>query len=61
MPGEQSPLGKAAIGMAPDRVAPAVADGGALGDVVLVDLDAQARAVRDLHEAVVVGEHAADR
>ncbi|MNV12343.1 hypothetical protein D3C71_1029410 [compost metagenome] len=43
--------------MAPDRVAPAVADGGAFDHVFLVDLDAQTRAVRDLHEALVVVEH----
>ena len=44
--------------MAPDRVAPAVADGRAFDHVFLVDLDAQARPVGDLHEALVIVEHA---
>lgn len=43
--------------MAPDRVAPAVADGGAFDHVFLVDLDAQPRAVRNFHEALIVVEH----
>src|SRR4051812_28432799 len=51
-----SPLGEGAVGVAPDRVAPAVTLAGPFAYVLLVHLDAEARTPRDGHHALVVGE-----
>src|SRR5215204_1141877 len=48
----QSPFSDGSVGMTPDRVAPPVALPGALDDVVLVDLDTQARVGGDGDEAI---------
>src|SRR5690606_10478402 len=49
-----SPLGKAAIGVTPDRITPAMPRLRPFDHVRLVDLDAQARPVGDLHEPILI-------
>lgn len=51
-----SPLRHAAVGVPPERVAPAVAGFGGLDHLCLVHLDAEAGAGRDRHHAVRIGE-----
>src|SRR5699024_2636966 len=57
--GARSPFGEGAVGVAPDRGAPAMADGGARALVVLVDLAPQPRPGRDGHHAVPIVEDGA--
>src|SRR5690606_39423775 len=53
------PFGEAAVGVAPERAAPAVSHRGALAHVVFIDFDAPAGTLRDGHHAVLVGERLA--
>src|SRR6185437_11533337 len=59
--GAASPLGDGAVGVPPDGVAPPVSFAGPLADVVLVDLDAEARPGGDGDVPGGVGERAGFR